>query len=87
MLERAPQGSCRLLVWFTDGIFDIDYISGPKTVYWTDPPTEVVNDRVGDALGLPALGRLCDAGGLAEGDASPGRQRGRHIWQISQGEG
>lgn len=66
MLERAPEGSCRLLVWFTDGEFDIDYISGPKTVYWTDPPTEVINDQVGNSLAAPALGALCAPGGLAD---------------------
>lgn len=40
VLKDAPEGSCRLLVWFTDGRFDFDppgsSAKSPKTLTWTD---------------------------------------------------
>ena len=44
LLEEAPPGSCRLLVWFTDGQFDIDFQETPKTLHWANPPIEVASD-------------------------------------------
>ena len=66
MLSTAPTGSCRLLVWFTDGKFDIDPpASGrAKKLTWTD---RLVRNE-DDAKRVVELGRkeLCKDGGLAD---------------------
>ncbi len=66
MLERAPANSCRLLVWFTDGQFSLDYFNAPKSIHWTDPPTEIRSDADGRALEPAALARICEPNGLAD---------------------
>ena len=65
-LERAPNGSCRLLVWFTDGQLDVGYHDKTLTVNWTDPPTIVNSQSVADAVWMKAEARLCSPGGLAD---------------------
>ena len=65
-LERAPGGSCRLLVWFTDGQLDVGYHGETLIVNWTDPPTIVNSQSVADALWEEAKERLCSPGGLAD---------------------
>ena len=66
MLERAPSGSCRLLVWFTDGQLDVGFYGTPRTVYWTESPTVI--DSLSSAAVVEALAieRLCESGGLAD---------------------
>ena len=66
MLSRAPQGSCRLMVWFTDGQLDVRFLGVPRTVNWTDPPTLVNSVAVGEALSALAVDRMCSKGGLAD---------------------
>jgi len=66
MLERAPQGSCRLMVWFTDGQFSLDYFRTTKTVHWTDPPTQIRSDADGKSLFPKAVDRICRPNGLAD---------------------
>ena len=66
MLERAPEGSCRLLVWFTDGQLDIGYYGTPRTINWTDPPTVVNSQSLAVATRDAAIARLCMKGGLAD---------------------
>ena len=66
LLERAPEGSCRLLVWFTDGQLDIGYYGRPRTITWTDPPTLVNSDSVANAMRAAAIAKLCSPGGLAD---------------------
>ena len=66
MLKMAPEGSCRLVVWFTDGIYEIDYQGHPKTLNWTVPPTPINSRADGKAVLPQAVNRLCDAGGLAD---------------------
>ncbi len=65
-LEHAPDGSCRLLVWFTDGQLDVGYRGESLTFNWTDPPTVVNSQSVADALWVEAEARLCSPGGLAD---------------------
>ena len=66
MLEKAPEGSCRLLVWFTDGQMDLGYHGDILTINWTEPPTIVDSQSVADALWMEAWTRLCSPGGLAD---------------------
>ncbi len=66
MLERAPSDSCRLLVWFTDGQFDVNFYGTPRTVYWTETPTVIDSYSAADAVEALAIERLCRSGGLAD---------------------
>ena len=66
ILERAPERSCRLLVWFTDGQLDIGYYEAPRTINWTDPATLVDSQSVADSMRVAAIERMCSAGGLAD---------------------
>ena len=77
LLEAAPASSCRLLVWFTDGKFDIDFQQRSKTLHWSSEPQLI--DSNNDEATAESLGvdLLCRPGGLAdqlrEGDISSGR--------------
>ncbi len=66
MLERAPLESCRLLVWFTDGQFDVNFYGTPRTVYWTETPTVIDSYSSAAAVEALAIERLCRSGGLAD---------------------
>ena len=66
LLGRAPEGSCRMLVWLTDGQLDVRYHGVDRVVNWTDPPTLVDSGSVGEDLGVQAVDRLCSSGGLAD---------------------
>jgi hypothetical protein len=66
LLESAPQGSCRLLIWFTDGQFDIDFQGTPKELNWILPPFQVSSNAVEPAAEELGVGRLCDSDGLAD---------------------
>ena len=66
LLGRAPENSCRMLVWLTDGQLDVRYNGVERTVYWTHPPTLVNSSDVDEALNREAIDRLCANGGLAD---------------------
>ena len=76
MLERAPQGSCRLLIWFTDGAFDFDYLGQPTTLNWAQPPIVLNSKEDAVSAEIPGISLLCSPGGLADrlraGDISTG---------------
>lgn len=71
-LAEAPAGACRLVVWFTDGEFDLDYLGRPKTVSWLNPPVELRSDGDEAAAERAAVEQICAAGGLADRFRQPG---------------
>ena len=66
LLEQAPAGSCRSVIWFTDGQFDIDYQGKAKQVHWVDPPFDVVSEEVEAQAEKVGVDRLCGRGDLAD---------------------
>lgn|GEM_PF-1382137 len=66
LLEAAPEGSCRLLLWFTDGRFDIDYQGTRKYVNWTSEPLEIASEGIEEEAERRGVERLCQPGGLAD---------------------
>ncbi len=45
--QRAAREGKPLLIWFTDGQFDIDFQGTPKQLNWSTPPFEVVSSFSG----------------------------------------
>jgi hypothetical protein len=66
MLEGAPDDTCRLVAWFTDGRLDIDFQQRPKTFYWDDAPLLIDSEADEPAAGMRAAAVICDVGGLAD---------------------
>jgi len=66
ILDQAPADSCRSLVWFTDGQFDIDFQGDAKLLNWIDPPFEVSSESSEAQAELRGIDRLCRVGGLAD---------------------
>jgi hypothetical protein len=63
LLERAPDGACRLVIWFSDGDIDFDVFGGQKRFEWSSDPRL---DSRGDELRLEeeSMQLLCAPGGL-----------------------
>jgi hypothetical protein len=80
MLELAPPSSCRLLVWFTDGKFDIDFQQRTKTLNWTPAPQIIDSNNDEEPAETTGEDLLCKSGGLAdrlrEGDIASGSGAG-----------
>jgi hypothetical protein len=66
MLELAPPDSCRSLLWFTDGEFDIDFQGRSKQLHWLDEPFTVNSDADGEEAEKLGETRLCDSEDLAD---------------------
>lgn len=66
LLERAPRDACQLLVWFTDGRYDIDYQGRSKRLDWLDPPVTVTSDDQGKRLTREAEASMCAPGGVVD---------------------
>lgn len=75
MLERAPAGSCQLLVWLTDGALDLDHQTSRKEFNWAPAPVVLRSDRDEAAAEGIAKEVLCDTGGVV--DALRLKQAGR----------
>ena len=67
MLERAPENSCQLLIWFTDGQLDIDFQGSRKEFNWAPEPLILRSEAGESAIESRAEEVLCDAGGVVDG--------------------
>lgn len=66
MLELAPDGSCQLLIWFTDGQLDIDYQNARKEFHWAPEPL-ILRSKSGEfAIESRAAEVLCEPGGVVD---------------------
>lgn len=65
MLEAAPAGSCRLLVWFTDGKMEFEP-GGGKVLHWHEPPLYLRNYDEAAKTAAAGVDTLCRPDGLAD---------------------
>lgn len=66
LLERAPSDACQLLVWFTDGKYDIDFQGRNKSLDWLSPPVLVTSKDQGRQLTRDAEQKMCAAGDVVD---------------------
>lgn len=66
LLERAPSGSCQLLVWFTDGAMEFDFRGQAKSFNWAREEI-ILSSREGQfAVMRAATDALCASGGVVD---------------------
>lgn len=64
--RSLPDGACRLVVWFTDGKFDLDYQGRKKTVEWMDPDGTLEKAADEDPVNRAAKNQICAANGIVD---------------------